>query len=113
MRGVAIGCALVAVAVSCCVTVNLGSFWQDEGREIQLCLAVKDFYAANHRAPASIAELPAPHGGWTTTSDGAPYRYECHDESGVPSCGLGWTEDGVSYGRNCGRLDRREATDYF
>ena len=93
----------------------VGEFWYLEGREIQLCDAIKDFYDRENRAPSDLGELPEPYRQWTATRDGRPYRFSCHDEGGVPSCGISWDGDepNHSIGRSCGRLDRRELTDWF
>jgi hypothetical protein len=112
-RAAALGCGVAVLVAGGCLLTNVAALYVDEGREIQLCMAIKDFWDASHRAPLSIAELPAPYSGWTSTADGQPYSFACHDEGGVPSCGLSWSEEGRSIGRNCGRLDTREFTDWF
>jgi hypothetical protein len=107
MLGGLLGLALVLGCLGSAALVQ----WYEEGREIALCSAAKDFWDENGRAPASLAELSSD----TTTRDGQPYAWSCTDDSDVPACALSWPgpDEGQSLGRSCGRLDERSIVDWF
>jgi hypothetical protein len=114
-RTTMIGATLGLVVVLGCLGSAALVQWYEEGREIALCDAAKDFWDANERAPASISELAPPSSSYTTTRDGQPYAWSCTDDSDVPACALSWPgpEDGQRLGRSCGRLDERSVVDWF
>ncbi len=114
-RTTLIGGAVGALLVLGCLASAAGVQWYEEGREIAICNAARDFWDQNERAPSSLVELPAPASTYTATRQGRVYAWSCSDDGGAPSCGLSWAgeEPGTTVGRTCGRLDQRDWADWF